>query len=112
MTCWANSEPYDPPDAAFRHVDDDRAIWTWRINGGMLHLYIFQADPNQLSLPILDPKDGAVTPGEQVAFRFFSGDSYFGPDILSWQDTMMWVAADSKLLGIDVAAAEVKYQFP
>jgi hypothetical protein len=106
-----NSEPYDPPDAASRHVDDDRSIWTWRISGGLLHLYNFQADPNQLQSSTLDPKTGSFSEGKTVAFDF-AYDSYFGPQILYRTDQILWVAADSKLMAIDTAAGTIPYQFP
>ncbi|OGO08566.1 MAG: hypothetical protein A3K46_02690 [Chloroflexi bacterium RBG_13_60_9] len=106
-----NGEPYDPPDAAFRHVDEDTSIWTWRFSGGLLHLYTFQADPNRLSFAAIDPRDGAFSGAEPLAFDF-PYDSYFGPDILYRKDALIWVMADSKLLGIDLDAAEIKYQFP
>jgi len=106
-----NGEPYDPPDAAFRHVDEDTSIWTWRFSGGLLRLYTFQADPNRLSFAAIDPRDGAFSGREPLAFDF-SYDSYFGPEILYRKDALIWVMADSKLLGIDLDAAEIKYQFP
>ena len=106
-----NGEPYDPPDAAFRHVDEDTSIWTWRFSGGLLHLYTFQADPNRLSFATLDPRDGTLSGGAAIAFDF-SYDSYFGPSILYRKDAMIWVMADAKLLGIDLDAAEIRYQFP
>ncbi|MBN2086705.1 MAG: PQQ-binding-like beta-propeller repeat protein [Anaerolineales bacterium] len=106
-----NGEPYDPPDAAFRHVDEDRAIWTWRFSGGLLHLYTFQADPNRLSFATLNPRDGFFSSGEPLAFDF-SYDSYFGPNILFRKGALIWVMADSHLLGIDLDTAEIKYHFP
>jgi LSD1 subclass zinc finger protein len=106
-----NSEPYDPPEAASRHVDDDRSIWTWRISGGLLHLFTFQADPNQLQSATLDPKTGSFSEEKTVAFDF-EYDSYFGPQILYRQDQVLWVIADSKLMAIDTAAATVIYKFP
>jgi outer membrane protein assembly factor BamB len=106
-----NSAPYDPPDAAFRHVDKDQAVWTWRISGGLLHVYMFQADPNQFSISTLNPKDGTFSPGETLAFHF-SFDSYFGPEILFWKDTTVWFVADSKIMAIDVSAAKIMCQFP
>jgi LSD1 subclass zinc finger protein len=106
-----DSEPYDPPDAGFRHVDDDHALWTWKLSGGLLHLYLFQADPNQVSLSTLDPKDGAVASEEILAFHF-SSDSYFGPDILFWKDNVLWVVADSMILAIDTSAAKILYRYP
>jgi LSD1 subclass zinc finger protein len=106
-----NSEPYDPPEAASRHVDGDRAIWTWRISGGLLHLYIFQADPNQLQSSTLDPKTGSYSEGNTVAFDF-AFDSYFGPQIFYRKDQVLWVIADSKVMAIDTAAAKVLYKYP
>jgi LSD1 subclass zinc finger protein len=106
-----NSAPYDPPDAAFRDVDEDQAIWTWRISGGLLHLYVFQANPNQLTFPTLDPKTGTLSAGETLAFSFDS-DSYFGPEILYWKDSIVWIMVDSRLMAVDTAAAAVKYHFP
>jgi hypothetical protein len=106
-----NSAPYDPPEAAFRYVEEDEAIWTWRISGGFLHLYTFQANPNQLSLATLDPQNGTYADGEAVALDI-SDDSYFGPTILLRKDAMLWALAGSKIYGIDLATAKIKYQFP
>jgi outer membrane protein assembly factor BamB len=106
-----NSAPYDPPDAAFRHVEDDQAVWSWRLSGGLLRLFTFQADPNQLSLATLNPGDGTYADGEAMTLDI-SGDSYFGPTILLRDETMLWAMADAKLFGIDLATAKIKYQFP
>jgi hypothetical protein len=107
----AKSAPYDPPDAAFRYVDEDQAIWTWRMSGGLFHMYLFQSNPNQFSTSTLNPKDGTFSAGGTLDFHF-SIDSYFGPEILFWKDTTLWFVADSKLMAVDVSTAKLLSQFP
>ncbi len=40
-----NSEPADPPDAAFGYVDEDESIWAWRIFMNRVQIYDFRVEP-------------------------------------------------------------------
>jgi LSD1 subclass zinc finger protein len=106
-----NGEPLDPPDAAFPHVDDDGSIWGWRMIDGRLRLFIFQADPNRVTFDTLDPKDGSSSGTETLTLPI-NGDSYFGPEAVTWQGTVFWFTAGSKIMGVDIATATLKCAFP
>jgi LSD1 subclass zinc finger protein len=106
-----NGEPVDPPDAAFGHVDKDGSVWGWRMIDGRLRLFLFQADPNQVTFDTLDPKDGTSSGTETLALPI-DGDSYFGPDILAWKGTVVWFAAGGKIMGVDISTAKLKCAFP
>jgi LSD1 subclass zinc finger protein len=106
-----NAEPLDPPDAAFAHVDDDRSIWTGRLIEGRIRLAVFRADPNQIAFETIDPKDGS-TSGESTLGLGCSGDSYFGPEVIVWKDTVVWFIAASKLMAVDISTAELIHHFP
>lgn len=105
------SEPVDPPDAAFGHVDDDSSIWGWRMIDGKLRLFIFQADPNQVTFDTINPKDGSSS-GREILALPIDGDSYFGPEILAWRDTVLWFVADAKLMAMDISTAKLMCNFP
>ncbi len=106
-----NSEPADPPDAAFGHVDDGESIWAWRIFGNRVQIFDFEASPSQIKFDSLDPKDGSSAETQTLALDI-SSDSYFGPEILLWENSVVWLVADSKLMAIDVSTRKVIYQFP
>jgi LSD1 subclass zinc finger protein len=106
-----NGEPMDPPDAAFPHVDEDRSIWSWRIVDGRIRLFVFQADPNQITFDTLNSKDGTSS-GTQTLALDMSYDSYFGPYAYYWKEPVLWVVADSKIIAVDIVAAKVRYHMP
>ena len=103
--------PIDPPDEIAGLVDGDQSAWTGRIIGGQIVLLIFQADPNQLAFQTVNPKDGTVTAGKTIALNF-TGDFYAPPEIVAWQDPVVWLLADSQLLAVDTAAMSVKFHYP
>jgi outer membrane protein assembly factor BamB len=106
-----NSEPVDPPDAAFGYVDEDTSIWAWRFFGDRVQLYDFKSNPSQILFDSLDPKDGSSA-GTQALALDISQDSYFGPKILAWENSVIWLVADTKLMAIDLSARKVLYHFP
>ncbi len=106
-----NSEPVDPPDAAFGYVDEDTSIWAWRIFGNRVQVYDFESNPSQILFDSLDPKDGS-SDGTQTLKLDISQDSYFGPKILARENSVIWLVADSKLMAIDLSARKVLYRFP
>jgi hypothetical protein len=103
--------PLDEPDSIAGLVDGDQSGWTWRILGDQLALMIFRADPNQLAFQTVNPKDGTVTAGKAVALTV-DGDFYAPPTIVAWQDPVVWLLVDSKLLAVDAVAMSVKFSYP
>jgi hypothetical protein len=106
-----NGAPIDPPDKIAGLVDGDQSAWTWRIIGGQMVLMIFQADPNQLAFQTVNPKDGTVMAEKTIALKV-DGDFYVPPTIVAWQDPVVWLLADTKLLAVDTVAMSVKFSYP
>jgi hypothetical protein len=103
--------PLDPPDAMGGLVDNDESTWTWRMTGGQMLLMEFQAAPNQIIFRTLNPRDGSVTIGKTIALDV-SGDFYAAPTIVAWQDPVVWVIVETKLLAIEISSMSVKYSYP
>jgi LSD1 subclass zinc finger protein len=108
---FEKSEPIDPPDEAAGLVDSDQSAWTWRITDGAIRVVDFQADPNRVVLYTLDPTSGGVSNQKEIALQVDS-DFYSVPEIIAWQDPVVWVEVDSEILGIDIVAGSVKYSYP
>ncbi len=72
---------------------------------------IFESNPSQILFDSLDPGNGSSA-GTQTLALDISQDSYFGPKILSWENTVVWLVADSKLMAIDILTRKVIYHFP
>jgi hypothetical protein len=115
-TLWEHeiedAEPLEPPDAAFPHVDEDESIWSWRMIDGRIRLSIFQAHPNQITFVTIDPKNGSTSDAGTLKLNFSYDESYFGPEVVLWRESVVWFVADSKLVALDISAAKVSYQFP
>jgi len=103
--------PIEPPDDIAGLVDNDQSAFAWRIIGGQVVLMVFRASPNQLIFQTVNPKDGTVTAGKIIKLNI-SGDFYAPPTVVAWQDPVVWVLVESKLLGIDAAAMSVKFSYP
>jgi outer membrane protein assembly factor BamB len=103
--------PLDPPDSIAGLVDSDQSAWTWRMADGPMVLINFQADPNQIVFQTINPKDGSIADGKTIALGG-SSDFYPPPTVVAWQDPLVWVIAERKLLAIDIVSMSVKYSFP
>ncbi|MBN1438532.1 MAG: PQQ-binding-like beta-propeller repeat protein [Anaerolineales bacterium] len=102
--------PADPPEAVYRHVDQDASIWSWRMVDGRIRLFLFQADPSRITFDAIDPQTGTVSDHAVLALPI-DGDSYFGPEILTWHGTTIWFVADGTLLAVDVSTATLAHRF-
>ena len=103
--------PIDPPDSIAGLVDSDQSAWTWRMADGPMVLINFQADPNQIVFQTINPKDGSVADGKTIKLKV-SGDFYSAPKVVAWQDPLVWILVESKLLAVDIVSMSVKYSYP
>jgi LSD1 subclass zinc finger protein len=108
---YKNSEPLEPPDAAFPYVEAGQSIFGWRIVGGSLRVFRFQSGPNQIAFETADPAGGTFAAEDPVPLPDVS-DGYFGPEVIGWTGDVVWLTLDAKLYGLDVAAGTIKYRFP
>jgi outer membrane protein assembly factor BamB len=105
------SGPMDPPDSVSGLVDDDQSAFTWRSLDGRFTILDFQANPNQLELQFLNTKDGNPGIGEKVAINV-TGDFYFVPKVLGWEDPIVWLYVESSVLGVDIQSGKITYSYP
>jgi outer membrane protein assembly factor BamB len=103
--------PLDPPEPVSGLVDKDQWAWTWRMSAGGLAVLEFQTDPNQLAVTRLDPNTGSALGGQTVGLSI-DDDSFFIPKVLAWQDPLVWVEVDNRILGVDFNAGKIPYSYP
>lgn len=101
--------PLDPPDEMAGLVDGDESAWTWRLADAGLLLVRFEADPHQVVIVTLDPTNGAQLNETTVALRGIVGDFYSIPEILGWQEGLLYAGVDGNIYAIDVNAGEILF---
>jgi LSD1 subclass zinc finger protein len=103
--------PIDPPNELSGLVDETKTGWTWRLVQAGLILIKFQANPNQLVLDVINPIDGTLLSEQMVVMKLVTGDFYFIPTVIGWQDNVIYLSLDSKIYVLDISSGKVLIHF-
>jgi len=106
-----NSSPLDPPNEISGLIDIGDYGWTWHptING--LQLLDFQAEPNQLVIKTINLADGTSSNVIIIPFKSISGDFYSVPEIISWQENILYLSLESDLYILDTTTGKILMKF-
>ncbi len=105
------AKPIDPPDEMVGLIDDGYPGYTWHLGRSGLILVRFQAEPNQLTIQSINSADGSISDKIIVPLKTVSGDFYSVPEIISWQEDLLYLELDGKLYCINLEAGEVVFRF-
>jgi len=104
-----SAQPIDPPDELVGLVDNTDIGWTWKPLPGGFVLMKFQAEPNQIVLETINPADGTSQGTQTMDLKQVSGDFYWIPTILGWQDNLVYLSLESSLYVIDITTGKLKF---
>lgn len=108
---FGEDEPLDPPGEMSGLVDDTDSGWTWGLLPAGFAVIRFQGEPNQVVLETLDPQDGSLVSQVPLPLKFISGDFYSTPKPIAWQNGVLWLLLDGKVVALDVNNATITYRW-
>jgi len=103
-------KPLDPPEE-YGNIDDDEEAWTYRTTPQGFQVIRFQGEPNQMVVETLDAAEGSVLVETIIPLKMIEGDFYSQPAILGWQGDTLWLELEIKVVGVDIAAGKVTFQW-
>lgn len=106
-----NSKPLDPPNETLGLLDVDDFAWTWQVTPTEFLLLNFQADPNQLVIKPINIGSGKSNSDRIIPFKKISSDYYSSPDIIGWQENLIYFTLETKLYVVNVNSGEIVLQY-
>jgi large subunit ribosomal protein L7/L12 len=103
--------PIDPPNEMAGLVDDTDFAWTWKLTPTGLTLIKFQGAPNQMLLDTINPTDGTLISEQTIALTQVSGDFYSIPEVIGWQDNVVYLNVDGVIYAMDISTGKVLFHF-
>ncbi|MBN2388685.1 MAG: PQQ-binding-like beta-propeller repeat protein [Anaerolineales bacterium] len=104
------SSPLDPPDEMSGLVDDDTSAWTWHLAPEGLQLIHFEAEPSQIVITSIDLADGTLRSETTVALRSVYDDFYSAPEIIGWQESLLYAIIDGNIYAILVDSGKIVFE--
>jgi hypothetical protein len=103
--------PIDPPNEMAGLVDDTDFAWTWKLSPAGLTLLKFQGAPNQMLLDTINPTDSTLLGEQIIPLTQVSGDFYSIPEVIGWQDNIVYLNVDSVIYVVDISTGKVLFHY-